>query len=55
MFPIVLASAPRGSLLVLYVAVEPLAVLQQARQWEVVKVINDVDGRQAAAILRKMG
>lgn len=49
------AAAPGGSFLVTYVDRSKLAVLEQAGQWAVVKVITDVDQREAAAILRKGG
>ena len=49
------AAAPSGSLLVMYVEGPKLAALQQAGQWAVVKVIKDVDQRETAAILRKVG
>lgn len=49
------AAAPGGSLLVMYVDRAKLAALEQPGQWSVVKVIKDVDQREAAAILRKGG
>ncbi len=50
-----LAAAPGGSLLVTYVDRRTLVALEHAGQWEIVKVITDVDGRETAAILRKVG
>ena len=49
------AAAPGGSFLVMYLEGPTLAALTQAGQWAVVKVIKDVDQREAAAILRKVG
>ena len=49
------AAAPGGSLLVMYVQGPRLVALQQGGQWQVVTVIKDVDQREAAAILRKVG
>ena len=49
------AAAPGGSFLVMYVDRAKLAALEQPGQWAVVKVIKDVDQREAAAILRKGG
>ncbi len=49
------AAAPSGSFLVMYVQGPTLAALQQRGQWLVVTVIKDVDQREAAAILRKVG
>ena len=49
------AAAPAGSFLVMYVDRAKLAALEQPGQWAVVKVIKDVDQREAAAILRKVG
>ena len=49
------ATAPSGSFLVMYVDRAKLAALEQPGQWAVVKVIKDVDQRETAAILRKVG
>jgi hypothetical protein len=50
-----LAGAQPGSLLVMYIDRQRLAALERTRQWEIVRVITDVDGRETAAILRKVG
>ena len=49
------AAAPSGSFLVMYVDRAKLAALEQPGVWAVVKVIKDIDQRETAAILRKVG
>lgn len=49
------AAALGGSFLVMYVDRPKLVALEQPGQWAVVKVIKDVDQRETAAILRKVG
>jgi 4-amino-4-deoxy-L-arabinose transferase-like glycosyltransferase len=49
------AAAPPGSLLVMYVENDEMAALQQSGQWALAEIINDVDQRPAAAILRRVG
>ena len=50
-----LAAAPNGTFLVMYVDRPRLAALEQPGHWTVVTVIKDVDQRETAAILRKVG
>ena len=48
-----LDAAPPGSVLVMYVEGEAIARLRADGGWAVEDIIKDVDGREAAAILRK--
>lgn len=50
-----LAGAPPGSLLVMYVENGEMAALQQSGRWALAEIINDIDQRPAAAILRRVG
>ena len=50
-----LAGAPPGSLLVMYVENDEMTALQRSGQWALAEIINDVDQRPAAAILRRVG
>ncbi len=50
-----LAGAPPGSLLVMYVENTEMEAIQQSGQWTLSEIINDVDQRPAAAILRRVG
>lgn len=49
------AAAPGGTFLVMYVHGPKVAALVQTGQWVMVKLIKDVDQRETAAILRKVG
>ncbi|MEO7157960.1 MAG: hypothetical protein ABI039_10380 [Vicinamibacterales bacterium] len=48
-----LDAAPPGSVLVMYVEGEAIGRLQTDGVWSVEQIVKDVDGREAAAILRK--
>ena len=50
-----LAGAPPGSLLVMYVENGEMAALQESGRWVLAEIINDIDQRPAAAILRRVG